>query len=86
MLRDRKLASRFKFFWMVKVSSPRSRSCGVPGDLFLESGGPITFDSRSGVNFLSQVFLACFGVFSDRLRIDQWWKLDWFEISAKLRC
>jgi len=28
-----------------------------------------------GVGFWTQVFLACFDVFSDILRIDRWWNL-----------
>ena len=40
--------SNYKFFWLVMVSFPVDR--GTLQICFLKSGGPITFDSRSGVS------------------------------------
>ena len=42
-------------FELVKVASPVNREFRGTGR-FLESDGPIAFDSRSGVNLLTQVF------------------------------
>jgi hypothetical protein len=40
------------------------RGEGCPYDLVLKSGGPITFDSRSGASSLAQVWGFIFGVLS----------------------
>jgi len=58
------------FFWRlplllgsISVVANSCLSLGCPSDLILKSGGPITFDSRSGVSSLVQVwFWALFGV------------------------
>jgi hypothetical protein len=43
------------------VSSSKVRELrGFLSDLFLEYGGPIVFDLRSGVSFLTLSILACF--------------------------
>jgi len=55
LIRDRKLASSFKFVGWLRCLE----GLGVVGclsDLFLESDGTTTIDSRSGVSFLTQVF------------------------------
>ena len=41
-------------------------------DLCRESGGPITFDSRSRASFLTQVVLGCFSGSSDLSEVE-WW-------------
>jgi hypothetical protein len=41
---------------------------GCPADLILKTGGPITFDSRSGVSSLAQV---AFWAFYDALLVDR---------------
>ncbi|RHN61296.1 hypothetical protein MtrunA17_Chr4g0035091 [Medicago truncatula] len=68
LFRDRKLASRFKFFGWLRVRC-LLQSPEVEGRLV------ICFWSLVGRSLLIR----------DReLRIDRWWKLNWFRISAKL--
>ncbi|KEH16389.1 hypothetical protein MTR_0200s0020 [Medicago truncatula] len=66
--------SQFKTETCEKDARTRNRECcqseareaseGCPSDLVLKSGGPITFDSRSEVSSLAQVwFWAFYGFF-----------------------
>ena len=42
----------------------------------LKSGGSITFDSRSGVSSLDQVWFWVFMVSFGGSEVERWWKLD----------
>jgi len=48
---------------------------GCPSDLVLKSGGPITFDSISGVSALAQVWFWLFMVSFGESEVERWWKL-----------
>jgi len=56
LLQDRKLVSSFKFLGWLRCLLQGPGVEGCLSDLFLEFGGPITFDLRSGVSFLAQFF------------------------------
>jgi hypothetical protein len=58
-LRDWELVSRYKWFGWLWCLLRRIGDEGYLTDLSLESGRPITFDSRSRVSVLIQV---CFGL------------------------
>jgi len=49
-----------KFVWCDLVFLWCTGGEGCPSDLVLKSGGPITFDSRSGVSSLAQVLFLGF--------------------------
>jgi len=62
LLRDRESVSSCNLFWPDMVFLWCTRGEGCPTILVLKSSGPITFDSRSGVSSLAQVwFWAFFG-------------------------
>jgi len=60
LLRDRELASSGIIVWLATVFLCWTGSKGCPSDLVLKSGGPIAFDSRSGVSSLVQVWFWAF--------------------------
>jgi len=57
LLQDRELVSRGNLVWHDLVFLWCIGGEGCPSDLVLKSGGPITFDSRSRVNYLAQVLV-----------------------------
>jgi hypothetical protein len=63
LLRDRELASSAIIVWLATVFLWWIGGKGCPSDLILKSGGPISFDSRSGVSSLVQVWFWAFLVF-----------------------
>jgi len=64
LLRDRKSVSSCKLVWCDLVFLWRTEGERCPSVLVIKSGGPITFDSRSGVNSWDQVrFWAFYGFF-----------------------
>jgi len=64
LLRDWESVSSGNLVWCDLVFLWCTRGEGCPSDLVLKSGGPITFDSRSGVSSLAQVwYWAFYGFF-----------------------
>jgi len=64
LLRDRESVSRCNLVWRDFVFLLCTGGEGRPSILVLKFGGPITFDSRSGVSSLDQVwFWAFYGFF-----------------------
>ena len=55
LLRDRELASSGIIVWLATMFLWWTRGMWCPFDLVLKSGGPIAFDSKSGVSSLVQV-------------------------------
>jgi hypothetical protein len=92
LLQDRESVSNCNFVWRDLVFLWCTGSEGCPSDLVIKSGGPITFDSRSGVSSLAQVlgfglFMVSFG----GSEVERWWKLNGlsvrsFSIVAQLWC
>jgi len=64
LLRDLELVSSCNLVLAGYGVSLVDRGLGCPSDLVLKSGGPIAFDSRSGVSSLVQVWFWTFLVFS----------------------
>jgi hypothetical protein len=64
LLRDHELMSSCKWFGWLWCLLRRIEDEGYLTYLSLEFGGPIAFDSRSGINYLIQVCFGQFGVFS----------------------
>ena len=55
LLRDRELAFSCILVWLATVILWWTRGKGCPSGWVLKSGGPIAFDSRSGVSSLAEV-------------------------------
>jgi hypothetical protein len=55
LLRDRESMSSCNLVWLDLVFLWCTGGEGCPSDLTIKSGGPITFDLRSGVSSLAQV-------------------------------
>jgi len=57
LIRDQELLSSRNLVWLVMVFLWLIEGEGYPSDLVLEFGGPIAFDSRSGVSSSIQVLI-----------------------------
>jgi len=63
LLRDRELVTRGIIVWLAMVFPWWTGGKGYPSELVLKSGGPIAFDSRSGVSSLDEVWFWVFLAF-----------------------
>jgi hypothetical protein len=63
LLRDRKWKSSSNLVWLASMFLWWTEGKGCPSDLVLKYGGPIAFDSRSGVSSWIQVWFWAFMVF-----------------------
>jgi hypothetical protein len=62
------------FLWMAMVFLWMTGGEGCPYDLVLKFGGPIAFDSRSGVSSLAQIRGFLWSSFGGS-EVERWWKI-----------